>query len=380
MYLPQGVLRPYIDEGLIAEQRHPLDANVRMYNYTHRVQYDKSLWDVATMNCRGLALDIQRECVVSACLKKFWNVEEHTKDGKAFPTEIPVVQEKIDGWYGHLYWLDDEPWIGTRGSFTSPGAEWATAWFRRFYANEYLPDKRAFWQNQAVTHIFEIVSPLTRIVVHYPFEGLVHLATLEKETGADIWPLDTPRGMRSAAIIPADDLQSLKELDQKNAEGFVCFYPQARLRLKIKFANYLALHRVVTGLSVHALWEMWRDGQTLSSVAESAPEEMRPWIARQFCRFKDAINDTEVVAKDTYGDIMRHQLARTWGKDMTARNKAIALKFQEYGAMAPLLFQIHKQREMLWKSVEPSGSETFRREDEGQSLPRKNKKEEGWRI
>src|SRR3990167_5233492 len=127
MYLPQGVLRPYIDEGLIAEQRHPLDANVRMYNYTHRVQYDKSLWDDVTMNCRGLALDIQRECVVSACLKKFWNVEEHTKDGKAFPTEIPVVQEKIDGWYGHLYWLDDEPWIGTRGSFTSPGAEWATA-------------------------------------------------------------------------------------------------------------------------------------------------------------------------------------------------------------------------------------------------------------
>ena len=32
--------------------------------------------------------------------------------------------------------------------------------------------------------------------------------------------------------------------------------------------------------------------------------------------------------------------------------------------MTSLLFQIHKQREMLWKAVEPSGSETFRREGE----------------
>src|SRR3990167_7052542 len=97
MYLPQDVLRPYIDEGLIAEQRHPLDANVRIYNYTHRVQYDKSLWDDVTMNCRGLILDVQQEKIVARPFRKFFNVSEHLAQGLPIPEELPIVAEKYDG-------------------------------------------------------------------------------------------------------------------------------------------------------------------------------------------------------------------------------------------------------------------------------------------
>ena len=102
MYIDQGTLSRYLEQGLITEQRHPLDENIRIYNYTHRVSYDPSLWDEVTLSCRGLALDVQREEVVSACLRKWFNWEEHVQHDWPIPDESPIIQEKLDGWYASL--------------------------------------------------------------------------------------------------------------------------------------------------------------------------------------------------------------------------------------------------------------------------------------
>ena len=365
MYIDQVTLRPYLDAGLITEQRHPQADYLRVYNYTHKVQYDPSLWDDVTRRCRGLILDVEKELVRGNCMKKFYNLEEHLQHGWDIPAEPPVILAKEDGWLGHLYWLHDEPWIATRGSFASPGAVWATAWFRDQYAAMTLC-AQAFWRNPYVTHVFEIIADCTRIVGQYGFEGLVHLATISNVSGFNCWPLATPAGsIRRVAEIATDDYTRLKELNTENAEGFVIFFPKAQMRMKIKFADYVRRHKLYTGLSVHAIWEMFRDGMTLDDVSRDVPEEFAPWIAKQYCRFIDAMILIEVEANDTYVDIMRTQLSRSWGKNMTARQKEIALKFQEHGEMAPLLFQIHKQRDMIYKAIEPSGSETFRRESEG---------------
>ena len=365
MYIDQATLRPYVEAGLLSEQRHPQADSLRVYNYTHKVQYDPSLWDDVTTSCRGLILDVQREVVHASCMKKFFNYEEHVQNGWAIPAESPVILTKEDGWLGHLYWLNNEPWIATRGSFTSPGAGWATTWFREHYA-VMPPDVQIFWRNPSVTHVFEIIAACTRIVVQYDFEGLVHLTTISQATDHNSWPLGTPEGaIRRVAQIDADDYVRLKDLNIENAEGFVVFFPKAQQRLKIKLNDYVRRHKLYIGLSVHALWEMFRDGMSLKDVSKDVPEELAPWIASKFCDFNNRLTGMEVEATDTYLDILCHQLSRTWGKDMTARQKEIALKFQEHGDMAARLFQIHKQREMLWKAVEPSGSETFRRESEG---------------
>ena len=280
MYFDQATLRPYLEQGLITEQRHPLDENIRIYNYTHKVQHDPSLWDDVTTHCRGLVLDVQREVVVNACLRKFWNYEQHIQNGWGFPNEKPVITTKYDGWYGSLLWFNNEPWIATRGSFTSPGAQWATAWFREQYAA--MPyDVQSYWRNPYVTHIFEVIADVTRIVVQYGFEGLVHLATIVKETDVSVWPLHTPVGMRRVLEIAADDYAVLKNMNTENEEGFVLFFPKAQQRIKIKFPDYVRRHRLYTGLSVHALWEMFRDGMTLEDVSRDVPEEFVPWIAKQ---------------------------------------------------------------------------------------------------
>ena len=290
MYFDQATLRPYLEQGLITEQRHPHAEYLRVYNYTHKVQYDPSLWNEVTTQCRGLILDVQQEVVYGRCMKKFFNLEEHLQHEWPIPAESPVILTKEDGWLGHLYWLNDEPWIATRGSFTSPGAEWATAWFREQYAAMSLCDQ-AWWRNPYVTYVFEIIAACTRIVVQYDFEGLVHLATISKVSGYNHWPLGTPDGaIRRVAQIAATDYSRLKELNTENAEGFVVFFPKAQTRMKIKFADYVRRHRLYTGLSVHALWEMFRDGMTLEDVSRDVPEEFVPWIAKQCCRFVDAMS------------------------------------------------------------------------------------------
>ena len=170
MYIPDAILQPYIVQGLISEQRHPFNDALRIYNYTHQCQFARA-WDDITLRCRGLIQDVQHEHIVCNVMQKFFNIEEHVTQGHALPVEEPLITEKIDGSLGILYWLNDEPWIATRGSFTSEQAQWATAWFRRYVPNGFFSP----WDN--VTHMFEIVYAANRIVVQYDFEGLVHLAT-----------------------------------------------------------------------------------------------------------------------------------------------------------------------------------------------------------
>src|SRR3989304_2634754 len=71
---------------------------------------------------------------------------------------------------GILYWLNDKPWITTRGSFTSDQALWATDWFRKNINCDNLP--------KDLTLLFEIIFDMNRIVVKYDFEGLVFLAAI----------------------------------------------------------------------------------------------------------------------------------------------------------------------------------------------------------
>ena len=51
-------IKPYIEKGLISEQSHPEDENVRVFNYTHACQYEKA-WDKITNQCRGLIMNIK---------------------------------------------------------------------------------------------------------------------------------------------------------------------------------------------------------------------------------------------------------------------------------------------------------------------------------
>src|SRR3990167_2407750 len=172
-------IKPYIEKGLISEQSHPLNENVKIFNYTQRCQFSRE-WDDITKQCRGLIIDVKSGKILARPFPKFFNYEEHIQNAWPIPSELPIITEKYDGSLGILYWLpgDARPWIATRGSFMSEQAQWATEWFRKNVAHQGIP--------RSYTHLFEIIYPQNRIVVSYDFEGLILLSIRVTESGGEV--------------------------------------------------------------------------------------------------------------------------------------------------------------------------------------------------
>ena len=358
-YLDPSLLEPYRRNRLLTMQTHPQYPHLQIWNYTAECQYSKA-WDAVTRQCRGLILDTQREQVHAACLEKFFNLEEYQQQGWPVPEEMPLIFEKYDGWYAALSWIDDEPWISTRGSFMSPGAVAATAWFRQIIPSM-TTREFDFWRNPDVTHLFEIIMPETRIVVQYDFAGLVWLCSLDRTTGRTVFtPTDEHfYAIRAAQRIHAADYTTLTQQPYANSEGFVVLFPQADVRVKLKFAEYVNLHRIYIGLSAHSIWKMLYDGSTVEAIVQALPDELQPWGTQVGTMIVDGV----ATRHETIAQVHTRTLAaipQTWGDNKTARDKAMALAL--LATEEPFLLLYHKYRDALYKSIEPTGSETFRQE------------------
>jgi RNA ligase len=294
-------IREYVSKGLLTECVHHAEAGLSIFNYTKECQYSQA-WDEVTLMCRGLIVKTSDGEVIARSYNKFFNYEELIE--KNLPVvgiagEVPFVMEKYDGSLGILYFIGGKPMIATRGSFKSDQAQFATEWFQKNCPN--IKNKEGY------THVFEIIYPENRIVVDYEgWDGLVYLGSIEINTGTmviDMLPfLDSPVGMPMFEINPVD-VKEMKARNKKNEEGYVVYYPVSNVRYKIKFDDYVKLHRIMTGLNEITVWEAVRD-KTDDTLRASVPEEMLCWfdniagtIKDQMCKIGseawDAVHEAE---------------------------------------------------------------------------------------
>lgn len=256
-----------VEEKLVMVQKHP-SAPLYIYNYTARVQYDK-LWNEITLAARGLILNGDLE-LVARPFGKFFNLEEHA------PHEIPQlpfeVYEKLDGSLGILYWWEGQPYIATRGSFDSDQAKHANGILYGKYQHLFS----ALDTNK--TYLFEIIYPENRIVVDYGGKNdLILLAIIDNKTGHEhIAEIGFPIVKKYEAI---SDLYTLKALDEKDKEGFVVRF-QNGFRVKVKFADYIRLHRIVTGVSSLTIWEHLNEAKPFDELLERVPDEFLSWVSQ----------------------------------------------------------------------------------------------------
>ncbi|MEP7218332.1 MAG: RNA ligase [Bacteroidota bacterium] len=265
-------LRRHIESGHITDRKHP-DADLYIYNYTAKTQYDR-VWNQITLVCRGLILDSDGT-IVARPFGKFFNLSDHPAE--TIPNEPFEVFEKFDGSLGILYFIGDEPAIATRGAFASPQAIRGTEILRREIAKTLSTDQREALRDPEVTHLFEIVYPENRIVVDYGGEEkLVHLATIDKRTGLDV-PIRDLGFPRAPMLQWGDDLHNLAGNGTENAEGYVVRF-RSGLRVKVKLAEYLRLHKLLTGISEKKIWEHLRDELGVEPLLERVPDEFNTWV------------------------------------------------------------------------------------------------------
>lgn len=242
-----------IEEKLVRRQTHPTDP-LAIYNYTEMAVYSRA-WTPVTKQCRGLIVNTETGEIVARPWAKFFNYGEHVADTLDITAPVEVT-DKADGSLGILYMTSDGPAIATRGSFMSEQAQHATDLYRGRYAGKWEP-------RPDVTYLFEIIYRSNRIVLDYgDMDDLILLGAVNIANGwADgpgAYHTGTWTGPRAQVHTHQTLASALAAKPRPNAEGLVVRYLSGDLAgtmLKLKQADYVALHRIITGLTARRLWE-----------------------------------------------------------------------------------------------------------------------------
>ncbi len=355
------VLNDYYEKGLITKQSHPT-LPLTIWNYTEKVQYE-NLWDEVTLKCRGLITDNSTEKVIVEPFKKFFNYEELVAD-RIPDARIPskgdyvYVQEKMDGSLGILFYYEGEWIMATRGSFTSDQAIKGL----EIVKNNYFLD--AFLREYA--YLVEIIYPENRIVVDYREEKVTFLSVVLNRN-FEGWNISGDSelhwttansifkciGIKKKDIVKteqhfnfSDELyQLLKSKNEKNKEGYVLRYQPGNFRMKIKFEDYVRLHKIMTNLSTTAVWEVLLNGQNMDSILKDVPDEFYQKIRE----YEHKLNCEFLALKSEYEDHFE-SIRRLGTRKLFAQFANTVFKHPK------ILFAMYDGKsvdEMIWKIIKP---------------------------
>ena len=306
----------YIENKLIRTSNHPTE-DLIIYNYTQLTQYTNH-WDEVTKSHRGLIKN-SNGVVLNNPLPKFFNLDQ-LPDREELIKKPFKVYEKLDGNCGILYWLaDGTPQIATRGSFTSDGANFANKVLVPKY-REYL-DKL----DKKYTYVFEIISPVTKIVVNYGSQERLVLLAVRANDGShelDIADVDFPD---KAKLYEGWSMESIlaTRADNTTDEGIILLFEDG-FRCKIKYDEYVRLHKIMTNINNIDIWkgkmyeanpnmchEDWQ--LDITKALENVPDEFFNWIKKVDSDIESAYQ--EILGKATevakqYADRTAQDIAR----------------------------------------------------------------------
>lgn len=319
------LLHNYLDRGLLIKQVHST-LPIAIWNYSETVQWENA-WDEITLMCRGLVTDFEGN-IVARPFPKFFNIGE----SKHTPTENFEVFEKMDGSLGIAFFYAGNWIFCSRGSFTSDQAIKGNQMFQLHNLN-YL--------DKDLTYCFEIIYPENRIVCDYgDEEDLVMLSAFSTKSGNEIAIEDND--FTKVKKYDCSDIHTLKELNTKNAEGFVVRFSNGD-RCKIKFEDYLYLHRIMTNVTTTSIWECLKNGEDIMELLKDVPDEFYNKVRE----FKESL---EEQFKSNF-DVMNDQFYSIIDK------KLFAERIKDYPNKHLLFSRLHSFSERyvdaLWDNIKP---------------------------
>jgi RNA ligase len=267
-----------------------------IWNYTAKVQYEQ-LWDELTLQCRALVTDLEGN-IISRGFSKFFNIEENRHE----PTDDFEVFEKLDGQYIGCFWYNGEMVVNSKGSFTSPYAVEAKRILEDKYPRfvEYMNTSPA---NKDYSFIFELLG-FEQIVIKYDDIDLILTGATRHCYYESLWnywddisvgyegeQFINSLGLKIVQKFNGLDWKNIKQLNWQNSEGFVVRFSNGS-RCKIKFEDYLKLHRQMTNLSTTGIWEALMNGEPVSSILNDVPDE-----------FYDKVHQYENELNTEYADL-----------------------------------------------------------------------------
>lgn len=346
---------------------------LKILGYTEKAQFDQ-YWNEVTTQCRGLVIDRSFN-VLARPFTKFQNYDPNSDNRfMDFPVD---VTDKMDGSLGILFFEDGDPhhspdhmsassfrnamayggtWhYATRGSFDSEQAIEMRAIMEEKYAETHSGYKRVPLDTNW-TYLFEIIYPGNRIVLDYgDTRDLFLLGAINNHTGY-YKPAEHIRDWKGpkAKTFSYKTLQeALEAAPRKNAEGYVIYFPDLDYRIKLKQDDYVALHKIVTGLTERRIWELMKEGKTLEDMCAIVPDEWHAWLQKTYGNILMEWNLLLGSVHDDYEDLM-YDLLEEYGSSWTRKQMAErALKLPHPG----LMFSLQDRKDIeqkVWDMVRPT--------------------------
>lgn len=299
-------LNKYLEEGWLMNSHHPTLPLI-IWNYTNKTVYEQK-WDKVTLKCRGLVTD-EEGVEINNPIPKFFNFSEtRGKYSCDFKRKFQVFT-KYDGSLILMFRYKNELIITSRGSFISDQAIWA----KEIIKEGFKKDKNLnFLSNIShlpqLTFIFELIHPENRIVVNYSNKKKLVLLAIRNLNGEDYdfkdILIEPSSYIEKAKIHTLDikkfkDLKTLQKLNLNNEEGYIFKFKSGK-RVKVKFEEYLRLHRIISGLTNKSIWESLKNGDDIELMLKGIPDEMYETIKKEILLIQIRFNSVYVNLNSYY--------------------------------------------------------------------------------
>lgn len=314
------------EAGLVRRVDHK---GASLYCYTQQCVYKKA-WSKITRLARGLIIDHDMREIIALPFEKFFNIGEEidTVPNLSFETF-----EKLDGSLIIIYWHNRRWNAATKGSLTSPQAQWAQGQLDRMTNAQYNFRPGNTW-------LCEAIYPTNKIVINYDYEGLVLLGGYGRDgyefSYNALRMVANQTGWRIANRWIAQGLSWLIEHTKtlpSSKEGFVLRFADGT-RLKLKGDAYCRIHRMINGCTPLALWEAMMCGENLANMRRELPEEFWPDF--------DKITMTLGLRIATF--VHQVTTAADSVEDLTDKELGQTIKSRFNGQWAKFVFQERKTR------------------------------------
>ncbi len=335
-------------EGLIT-LREDDSGELFIANYRPCVQYD-NLWTPLLKQCRGLVIDKEGRKIINS-FPKFWNLSEHKLE--EIPNESVKIFEKLDGsWIGiYRNRKNNSLSCTTRGSFSSDQAILATILLNNKYKN-YLNK----FNLDNYTYMFEFIGPSDKtgnfLVINYSEVKLVLLAIRDTITGRyqDISSFCWPDKVKKYDGIK--DYNSLVGIERENKEGYVIRF-KSGFMIKIKHADYIRLHRIITGVSNKSIWEYLKTGQSFDDILDRVPDEFMSFV-------KKTKEDLEGKYDYIWNSVVwNYQENIDRFKNKSRKDFAEWAKTQNYTSLLFMMLDDISLNDHIWKIIKPDYEKPF---------------------
>lgn len=255
----------------VSHRRHLIYPNLILFKYS---QIDSPMGEPIVQQARGIILDEANNWkVIGRGFDKFFNLNE----GHAAPIDwsSAKVQEKLDGSLILLYEYNHHWNVATSGSPDASGQVLNApdlylvdlllaiqypeyflyrlftlnltyqALFLLVYEAQAGPLPKITQGNINTSYIFELMTPLNKVVIPHTESRLVLLAARDRVTG-EYLNTHLPN-VPNAKVFPLTNLEeileSLKHIDGLSQEGYVVLDSHGH-RVKIKHPQYVAMHHL----------------------------------------------------------------------------------------------------------------------------------------